>query len=162
MGLFFITANKNKWAEVKAILGEVEQLDIDLPEIQELEPEKIIAEKLRAALGHKKGGFIVEDTGLYFSGLNGLPGPLIKWFLKTIGNQGLYNLAVHSGNNRAIAKTVIGYAENPGKIHFFEGEVRGKIVAPRGETNFGWDPIFSARRLRQNIRRDESRREKRH
>lgn len=145
MNLYFITANKNKFVEVKTILGEVEQLDIDLPEIQEIDPKKIIKAKLNTALKHKKGGFIVEDTGLYFDGLNGLPGPLIKWFLKTIGNQGLYDLLAHLGNRSAIAKTVIGYAESLHKIYFFEGEVRGKIVAPRGRSNFGvfgWDPIF--------------------
>lgn len=25
---------------------------------------------------------------------------------------------------------------------YFEGIIKGKIVKPRGESNFGWDPIF--------------------
>lgn len=31
----------------------------------------------------------MEDTSLYLEGLNGLPGPLIKWFLQKIGLEGI-------------------------------------------------------------------------
>ena len=140
--IYFITGNKNKFEEVKIILPEVEQLDIDLPEIQEIDAKEIIKEKLLEALKHKKGEFIVEDTSLYLDSLHGLPGPLIKWFLQTIGNEGLANLADKLGNDKAVAKTIIGYAKSQGDIHFFEGVINGKIVSPRGKTNFGWDPIF--------------------
>jgi len=139
---YFITGNKNKFAEVQAVLPEVKQLDIDLPEIQELDAQKIIQAKLTEALKHKKGEFIVEDTSLHLDCLRGLPGPLIKWFLQTIGNQGLTQLADKLGNDKAEAVTMIGYAKSQDEMHFFEGRVKGKIVSPRGETKFGWDPIF--------------------
>ncbi|MEI7741777.1 MAG: non-canonical purine NTP pyrophosphatase [bacterium] len=142
--LYFITGNKNKFAEIKSVIPEIEQLDIDLPEIQELDPKAIIEAKLKEAFNHVKGEFIVEDTSLYLNAMNGLPGPLIKWFMKTIGNDGIANLAEKLGNNRGEAKTYIGYAKNPHEIQFFEGSVSGQIVKPRGETNFGWDPIFLA------------------
>ena len=142
MTIYFITGNKSKFEEVKAILPEVEQLDIDLPEIQEIDPKEIIKAKLLEALNHKKAEFIVEDTSLYLDCINGLPGPLIKWFLKKIGNTGIYNLVEKLGNNKAEAKTFIGYAKNPEEIYYFEGSIKGKIVSPAGETNFGFDPIF--------------------
>lgn len=52
--LYFITGNKNKFKEFEYIFGEgnVEQLDIDLPEIQEIDPYKIIRHKLDEALKH--------------------------------------------------------------------------------------------------------------
>ena len=140
--LYFITGSKNKFAEVKEILPEVEQLERDLPEIQELDAHKIIAAKLFEARTHHGNTFMVEDTSLYFDAMNGLPGPLIKWFMQTIGNEGLYKMAQAFGNFSARAKTIIGYVDEKGKIEFFEGEVKGKIVEPRGETTFGWDPIF--------------------
>lgn len=140
--LYFITGNKNKFSEVKAILPDVEQMDIDLPEMQETDPHAIIRAKLQEAFNHAQGEFIVEDTSLYLDGLNGLPGPLIKWFLKAIGIEGLANMAEKLGNDRATAKTMIGYAKNSDDIQFFEGVVHGKIVRPQGETGFGWDPIF--------------------
>jgi len=47
MAIYFITGNKGKFAEVQAILGNVEQLDIDLPEVQDVDAHKIIEEKLK-------------------------------------------------------------------------------------------------------------------
>jgi len=140
--LYFITGNKNKFEEVVAILPEVEQLNIDLPEIQEIDPHEIIKAKLTEAFKHTSGEFIVEDTSLYLDCLNGLPGPLIKWFLKTIGNKGLADITEKFGNDKAQAKTMIGYATDRDDIHFFEGMVEGKIVQPEAVSSFGWDPIF--------------------
>ncbi len=142
MNLYFITGNKNKFEEVKLILPNIEQLDIDLPEIQDIDAKVIIKAKLLEALKHKDGVFIVEDTSLYLDCLGGLPGPLIKWFMKTMGNEGLYNLVEKLGNKKAEAKTIIGYAKNSDKIHYFEGCIKGEIVLPRGDSGFGWDPIF--------------------
>ncbi|MFZ2484340.1 MAG: non-canonical purine NTP pyrophosphatase [Minisyncoccia bacterium] len=141
MSLYFITGNKGKLAEVQSILGNVEALDIDLPEIQSLDAHEIIKTKLEEAKKHQAGEFIVEDTSLYFEALKGLPGPLIKWFMKTIGNGGLYKIAESFGSHNAEAKTIIGYSDAQGNISFFEGNIKGTIVSPRGE-GFGWDPIF--------------------
>jgi len=142
MNLYFITGNKNKFDEVKSILPNVEQLDIDLPEIQDIDARVIIKAKLLEALKHKDGEFIVEDTSLYLDCIGGLPGPLIKWFMKTIGNEGMYNLVEKLGNKKAEAKTIIGYAKTSDEIHYFEGCIEGEIVLPRGDFGFGWDPIF--------------------
>lgn len=142
MPLYFITGNKNKFSEALAILSNIEQLDIDLPEVQEIDPKEVIKAKLLEALNHKQAEFIVEDTSLYFDCLNGLPGPLIKWFMKTIGNEGLYNLAQKLGNNKAEAKTIIGYAKSIDEIYYFEGSIKGVIVYPSQKSDFGWDPIF--------------------
>ncbi|MDP2874441.1 MAG: RdgB/HAM1 family non-canonical purine NTP pyrophosphatase [bacterium] len=140
--IYFITGNPNKLKEVKLVLPSVEQLDIDLPEIQEVDAKEIIRNKLLEALNRTEGEFIVEDTSLYLTCLKGLPGPLIKWFLKTVGNEGLAEIAEKLGDTKAEAKTIIGYAKNREEIYFFEGSIKGRIVKPRGESNFGWDPIF--------------------
>ncbi len=142
MPLYFITGNKNKFTEVKAILGDVVQLDIDLPEIQDLDPHKIIQEKLVAALSHHTGPLIVEDISLSLDCLNGLPGPLIKWFLKAISIEGIYDIANKYHNFKATTKVIYGYAKNKKDIKFFEGELRGDIVSPRGKNGFGFDSIF--------------------
>ncbi|MDD5341599.1 MAG: RdgB/HAM1 family non-canonical purine NTP pyrophosphatase [Patescibacteria group bacterium] len=141
-GIYFITGNEKKLREVQSILPEVKQKNIDLPEIQEVDAKKVVEAKLLEALKHEKGQFIVEDTSLYFNCLNGLPGPLIKWFLKKLGNNGLWQIAEKFGNFKAQAKTIIGYAKNSKNIHFFEGDLDGEITKPTGETDFGWDPIF--------------------
>ncbi len=154
--LYFITGNKNKFAEIKAILPDLEQLEIDLDEIQEMDAQAIIKHKMNEALKHHSGPFIIEDTSLYIESLNGLPGPLIKWFMQKLGSKGIWiisdskkigkdqveTLIDNSNGNLAEAKTIIGYAKNQNEIHFFEGSIKGEIVKPSGETNFGWDPIF--------------------
>jgi non-canonical purine NTP pyrophosphatase (RdgB/HAM1 family) len=138
----FITGNVNKFAEVKAVLTDLEQLDIDLPEIQSLDPQEIVEFKLKTALEHVPGNIIIEDTSLFIEGLHGLPGPLIKWFMKAMGREGLARTVLASGNDRAEAKTIIGYADSNGQTSYFEGVITGRIVMPTGETTFGWDPIF--------------------
>jgi non-canonical purine NTP pyrophosphatase (RdgB/HAM1 family) len=142
MNLYFITGNKGKLTEMQAIIPELKHLDIDLPELQEIDPKKIISAKLHEAFKHHSGEFIVEDTSLYLECLNGLPGPLIKWFLKTIGLDGIYKIAESFNNTKAVAKTIIGFAASEKEIHFFEGEISGNIVKPRGSNGFGWNPIF--------------------
>lgn len=140
--IYFITGSEGKLREAKSIISELEQFDVDLVEIQSIDAKKVIEAKLQEASKHKEGSFIVEDTSLYFDCLNGLPGPLIKWFMKTIGNGGLAEIAAKVGTgNTATAKTIIGYSDGS-NTSFFEGTLKGKIVLPRGENGFGWDAIF--------------------
>jgi len=138
--IYFITGNKDKFEEASKIIDNLEQLDLDLPEIQELDPKEIIREKLNEALKHQEGEFIVDDTSLHLDCLNGLPGPLIKWFMDRLGRQGVYDLCKRLGNHGVTAKTIVGYS-NGGQTLFFEGLLKGLIVEPRGD-HFGFDPIF--------------------
>lgn len=142
MTVRFITGNANKFAEARTIVPDLEMLDLDLPELQEIDPHEIIRAKLSEAVRRHGGGLVVEDTSLYLRCLGGLPGPLIKWFLKTMGSAGIHAIAEKFGDDVATAKTIVGYADAEGRTEFFEGVVSGRIVAPRGTTAFGWDPIF--------------------
>ena len=71
-----------------------------------------------------------------------IPGPFIKWFLQTLKPAGIAELAAKIGNNSATAKSIVGYVNSEGKMHFFEGVQEGSIVSPRGDKDFGWGPIF--------------------
>jgi non-canonical purine NTP pyrophosphatase (RdgB/HAM1 family) len=143
MTLYFITGNKNKFDEARKVIPELRQKEIDLLEIQETNAEKIIREKMNEAMKHHKSDdeFVIEDTSLYLECLNGLPGPLIKWFLESIGSEGLYEITKRYGNDKAEARTILGYS-NGKELKFFEGVVKGKIVKPEKKTGFGWDNIF--------------------
>jgi non-canonical purine NTP pyrophosphatase (RdgB/HAM1 family) len=142
MKIVFLTGNKNKFEEARQMISDLEQLEVELTEIQGTDSKEVIVHKLKEGRKVVKGNFIVEDTSLCLECLNGLPGPLIKWFLKTIGNEGLAKIAESFGNTNAEAKVVIGLAKEDGSNEFFEGVAKGKVVKPRGETTFGWDPIF--------------------
>lgn len=140
----FITGNEGKLREARAILSHFDIIskDIDLPEIQEIDAQAVIEAKLQEAFALHKGTYIVEDTSLYITAMNGLPGPLIKWFLRSLGNDGLAELAQKYDDHSASASSMIGYITEEGNTHFFEGRVEGAIVQPQGESDFGWDPIF--------------------
>lgn len=140
--IIFITGNKGKLSEAQSIIPEIIGKELDLPEIQELDAKKIIEAKLAEAYKHHKGEYIVEDTSLYIEALNGLPGPLIKWFLQALGDKGLADLIGDHKNRKAVAKTYIGYISESGKTKYFCGEIKGKIVSPAGDEGFGWDKIF--------------------
>ncbi|MBI5530915.1 MAG: non-canonical purine NTP pyrophosphatase [Candidatus Doudnabacteria bacterium] len=143
--LKFITGNKTKFNEVQAALApiKVEQINIDLHEIQEVDPKKIIEHKLKEAFNHYKGEFIIDDSSLFLSCFNyKLPGPLIKWFNDSIGTKKIYEMCKKMGDQKARATTFIGYAKSPKEIEFFEGTMNGKIIKPKGKYNFGYDPIF--------------------
>ena len=41
------------------------------------------------------------------------------------------------------AKCIFAYQENrDSQIHYFTGITKGTLVEPRGNMNFGWDPVF--------------------
>ncbi|MBI3632730.1 MAG: non-canonical purine NTP pyrophosphatase [Candidatus Vogelbacteria bacterium] len=141
--MYFITGNENKFREASSILGsDLKKIDIDLPEIQSLDPREIIEVKLREATHHFSEGIIVDDTSLILECMGQLPGPLIKWFLESMGTAGIYEVAKRFGTFRARAVCMLGYAKSESEIYFFEGIVQGSIVPPRAKSGFGWDPIF--------------------
>ena len=142
MTLHIITGNKNKVREITQMISDIKQLDIDLPEIQETDAKKVITAKLLEAQKHYDEEFKIEDTSLHIHALNGLPGPLIKWFLDSIGTQGIYKILSAYEDKSATATTYIGYSDSKGNLQFFSGKLEGKIVSPRGENGFGWDAIF--------------------
>ncbi len=140
--IFFITSSNAKFQAIKQVIPQIQQVEFDLPEIQELDPHKVIAAKVQQALHHHDGPVLVDDTSLDIEGLGGLPGPFVKWFERAVGLKGVYEIAVASGNTRATARCILGYAETPTNIHYYEGVQKGELVAPRGTNSFGWDPLF--------------------
>jgi len=139
--LYFITGNEGKLREAKSFVPEINGLKLELTEIQSLDPHEVIKHKLEKAKSKHSGNFIVEDTSLVISCLNGLPGTLIKWFEKSVGLDGIVKIVKAYGNNKAAAKCTIGLSLN-GNIEFFEGNINGHIAESSGENGFGWDKIF--------------------
>ena len=85
---------------------------------------------------------LVEDTGLAFAAWNGLPGALIKWFLTSLGPEGICRLLRQETNREAAATTLFAYCDGS-PVRVFPGVVHGFIPeTPRGSSGFGWDGIF--------------------
>jgi inosine triphosphate pyrophosphatase len=147
--IYFVTGSANKFNEAKEIFTnehyELVQYNLDLPEYQG-DSEEIAHKKCLEAetlLPENIYPFFIEDTGLHYNCLNGLPGPYIKWFLKDIGLDGLVKLTEPYTDKTAYAKCIITLKMNiKTKPLSFVGKIDGKIVNTRGRNNFGWDPIF--------------------
>lgn len=143
MKLTFITGNEHKLAEARAILPEHEIVgkSIDLPEIQSLDPQEVIATKLDAARGClSETTFFVEDTSFWIGDL-GYPGPLFKYLYKSVGREGVVTFARAFKSERGRSQSDIGLYL-AGRTCFFSGMNQGTIVDPRGGGGFAFDPIF--------------------
>lgn len=93
LNIAFVTGNAMKQREINMILsnqnatsaggGEsfvnLRILDVDLPEIQEINTEAVAKNKAIQGAQLAGGACVVEDTSLEFHALGGMPGPFIKW-----------------------------------------------------------------------------------
>jgi len=147
MQAIFVTTNEYKRREVQEILGVVlERADLDLPEIQAIDPAEVAAEKARAAreaLGGPDLPVLVEDSGLMVEAWEGFPGAFTKWLMQSVGNEGLLRMLGSDEDRSAKAVCVVALAERDGNVRTFRGEVPGALAQrPRGSGGFGYDPIF--------------------
>ena len=147
--LHFVTSSANKFAEAKKLFQsdtyDLVQLDLDLPEYQGDSEEIAIKKCLEAEsiIPQNAYPYIIEDTGLHFNCLNGLPGPYIKWFLKSIGNEGLVKITQPYEDKTAYIQCILTLKINDKTSpKSFIGKIDGTIVPARGKKDFGWDPIF--------------------
>ena len=143
----FVTTNEHKRREVQEILGfELERADLDLPEIQAIDPAEVAADKARAArevLGRPGLPVLVEDSGLMVDAWDGFPGALTKWLMQSIGSEGLLRMLPPGEDRSARAVCVVALAQADGKVLTFRGEVPGTLAQrPRGSGGFGYDPVF--------------------
>lgn len=143
MNITFITSNLSKADQLARYFHKpVLHKKIDLVEIQSLDVRKIVEHKAKEAYNQIGTPVLVEDVALTFHALGKLPGPFIKWFLADLKNEGLCKLLDGYQDRSATALVCFGLYDGH-ELKIFEGEREGVIAAsPRGETSFGWNPIF--------------------
>jgi len=152
--LVFATNNKHKLAEVRAILGNQFEIlslaDINcFDEIPETAKTLEGNAELKAKWVLEKYDYdcFADDTGLEIEALNNRPG---VYSARYAGENCSYE-----DNNRKVLKELEGIdnrkakfrtvicLKKQGETHFFSGEVSGEIITEnRGDTGFGYDPIF--------------------
>ncbi|MGB5965455.1 MAG: non-canonical purine NTP pyrophosphatase [Sulfurimonadaceae bacterium] len=144
MQIRFVTNNPYKLKEVKSMIdaAEIVAAKLKIEEIQTDDVEKLVKDKLLKAFKKVGRPVFVEHTGLYLESLNSFPGGLTQIFWDKLKAEKFSKLLGTLETTKAIAKTTIGYCDGK-KIHFFEGEIAGKISPePRGERDFQWDCVF--------------------
>ena len=144
MPLIFVTQNQNKLDDAKKLLPgyEIEHIDFDIPEIQSMDPREIIEHKLRFAYEKLGKPCFVMDASLGFEALNGFPGPFIKFWFHTVGEEKTYEIVKFLENNKCKWISILGYFDGT-KTHFIEETTEGTIsTAPIGMNGYHWDTIF--------------------
>jgi non-canonical purine NTP pyrophosphatase (RdgB/HAM1 family) len=117
----------------------LESIDLDLDELQSDDPIEVVTDKVRRAYEVINRPLIVEDISAGLDSLNGLPGPFIKYFIKRMGADTLWQLASRQ-ETAACVSCVAAYFDGQ-TLLTAQGDVRGTIVAPRGEA-YGFSSTF--------------------
>jgi XTP/dITP diphosphohydrolase len=139
----FVTSNKGKFAEARAIFEDLVQRDIGYAEMQADTLEEVALYGMKEVAARLQGPVMLEDAGLFVEALKGFPGVYSAYVQKTIGNAGILRLMEGQENRKAYFKSVVAYAEPGMETVMFSGEVHGQIgFEPRGKKGFGYDPIF--------------------
>ena len=144
--IYFVTGSKFKYREIADYIPGIEMLAVpNLPELQSLDLQEVIKAKLRSARDAvgESDYLVVEDTALHLCSLRGFPGPLIKFLLARLHNEGIYNLCKKLGDRKATAECAFGlFTPSVGTMEIAIARKTGTICRPRGQFGFGWDRIF--------------------
>ncbi len=153
--LVFATNNAHKLEEVAAILGDkVELLSLndigcqtDIPETAETLEGNALLKSSYIFKNYHLDCF-ADDTGLEVEALNGAPGVYSARYAGGEGHDAQANMLklLHEldgkENRKAQFRTAISLILD-GKEYFFEGVIKGEIIKEkRGDSGFGYDPIF--------------------
>ena len=152
--LVFATNNAHKLEEIRAILNDkVDILSLsdigchaDIPETADT-LEGNARQKAMYIYEHYGMDCFADDTGLEVESLNGAPGVYsARYAGEGHDSQANMRKLLHEmqgkNNRKAQFRTIISLIEK-GEEHQFEGTVKGQIIEEkRGETGFGYDPIF--------------------
>ncbi|WP_217470034.1 non-canonical purine NTP pyrophosphatase [Achromobacter mucicolens] len=141
-----MSGNDHKIREVRRILGpigvNIVPVSRKIEELQTQDVHALVRDKLIKAFNEIGRPLFVEHTGLYLSGLNGLPAGLTQIFWDLLEAQRFADLAAALADDKVIAKTVLGYCDGR-QIYLFEGAIEGTIPrAPAGPEGFQWDCVF--------------------
>jgi non-canonical purine NTP pyrophosphatase (RdgB/HAM1 family) len=141
--VIFVTGNSDKARLFSEMVGlTIKNKKVELDEIQSLDLKKIVKRKALQAYSILNQPLIVEDTKLSFNALGKLPGPLIKFFIAELGDEGICRLLDGYNDRTAIAGAAIAYYDGI-NLKIFEKELHGTISdKPSGNMGFGWDSIF--------------------
>ena len=143
MKLTFVTGNPGKVAELRRWLKyELPLSDVDVEELQELDPYKVVEHKARAAYDSIKSPILTEDISVVCHAMGQLPGTYIKWFLQELGPAGICQMVNAFEDRSATVQVIYCYFDGK-RIETFKNTVEGSIAPkPRGTGGFGWNSMF--------------------
>lgn len=139
----FVSGNLKKVLYLEEYLDrEINHHNLDLVEVQSLDPHEVVEHKVREAFQHLKKPVLIEDTAVWFHAMGKLPGPFIKFFLHELGVKKTCKVLDFSRDRSATASVIYGWFDGE-HTKYFEAQIEGTISnQPQGSQGMGWDPIF--------------------
>ncbi len=146
--LILVTKNKRKITEANS-LAKAFGIEFAMPEIgdkleiQAESPVEVSEFGAKNAFPQVKRPLLVEDSGLFVKSLNGFPGVYSAQVLARIGNKGILKLMEGIDDREAHFECALSFFDGKEMKSFVE-RVNGSIIfKEKGDTGFGFDPIFS-------------------
>lgn len=135
--IFFATSNDRKLGEARLACDdfgiEIEQLDVDIDEIQNIDPIKIAVRKAEDAYKICQKPVVVTDTSWNIPALNGFPGGYMKDIAEWFSVDDFIDLMKDKSDRRIAFTETIVFADS-GTTKVFSEEYWGLFVkSPRGE-----------------------------
>lgn len=145
--IYLVTGNPYKVKVAKAALApfeiEVQQLDLDTPEIQSFDTEEVAKYSVKYAAEKTGKAVIKGDFGMHIEVLNGFPGPFPKFINKWLTAEQFIRLYRDEPNKRAYFIDALGYCEPGEKPVCFTTKTYGTLVTtPQGDNGNMIDSVF--------------------
>jgi XTP/dITP diphosphohydrolase len=162
--LRYVTTNSGKVREARQYLDPdaIKSLSYDYTEIQATSLRPIAATGAHEAYHYTDSPVLVDDAGLFIDDFDGFPGPYSAFVENTLGVKTVQRVVENESeiSSDATFRCVLAYCDGEAiepsddeylntntdtetpPVKLFTGEVSGRIVPPRGNGGFGYDPIF--------------------
>ena len=157
------TKNPNKVKEIHDILKDfnpeiILPVDRNFPdETGETFAENALIKALFVAQQYPCMYAVAEDSGLVVPALNGMPGIFSSRFAGPNANdrkniEKLLKYLEDENNRQAYFVCTVALVSPSGERKFFEGRLYGVIARkPRGQSGFGYDPIFEIPEINKTL-----------
>lgn len=134
--LYFVTGNKHKIASAKLHLSpftiDFETTELPIVEIQSTSIEAIATQKAHDAFAMLKQPLIIKDDGWLIHGLNGFPGPYMKYVNEWFTTDDYMNLLRDKKNKDVTFYEVVCYKDEK-TLQLFTNKTLGKVLdKPQG------------------------------
>lgn len=144
--LTFATGNEQKVALAQRFMQtRLVQKAVDMDEIQSLSFTEVAEHKVRQAYAALNEPVVVQDSGVRYNALKGLPGPFVRPFVEALGSsEALCGLLDHYDDRSAIAVSCVAYFDGT-NLKVIEKTAPGTVartVPTDGDRWHGWSDSF--------------------
>lgn len=129
--ILFATGNDVKFRSGAAVCRQfgirLKQLVLDIPEIQAADGEAVARDKALRAYEMTQKPVIISDDSWIVPGLNGFPGPFMKFVAQWLTPEDWLRLTTHLTDRRVILQQIVVYQDQNGQ-QLFATDIEGILL----------------------------------